>query len=218
MWKLFHYPWAPYARKALLAEYELGVTCEEIVTPAFDRKAMAELRALTYPLATTPLLLLDDGKFISESSLIIEYFDLEGPERGKLVPIDPHAALEVRGFDRLAEGLLGPTYYLTWALRKPPAETNHKKIAETRAKMDVVFRVYEGHLRGKKFLFDERFTMADIGPSCAISVLIADGSIAHDDLGAYPEVRRWYEAICERPSWKRLMEWNVRVPRPPELA
>lgn len=218
MWKLFHYPWAPYARKALLAEYELGIELEEVVTPAFDKKVMAELRARTTPLATLPLLLVDEGHFISESSLIVEYFDLTSPERGRLVPIDPHDALRVRTFDRLAEGLLGPTLYLTWALRKSPAETNHKKIGETRAKMATVFGVFDQHLDGKKFLFDERFTMADIAPSCAISVMIADRSIALDDLNAYPNVRRWYDAIRERPSWQRMEECAGRVPRPPELA
>lgn len=218
MWKLFHYPWAPYARKALLAEYELGIELEEIVTPAFEKKCMADLRALTTPLATLPLLLLEDGRFISESSLIIEYFDLEGPERGRLVPIDPHDALRVRTFDRLAEGLLGPTLYLTWALRKPPAEMNHKKIAEMRGKLRAVFGVFDQHLAGKSFLFDERFTMADIAPSCAISVLIADRSIVLDDLNEHSHVRRWYDGVRDRTSWKRMEECAARVPRPAELA
>jgi glutathione S-transferase len=216
--KLFHYPWAPYARKALLAGYELDLPFEEIVTPAFDKQCMAELRARTTPLATLPLLVLDDGGFVSESSLIIEHFDLEGPDRGRLVPLDPRDALRVRGFDRLAEGLLAPTLYLTWALRKAPEATNHKKIAEMRAKMNVVFGVFDRHLDGKAFLFDERFTMADIAPSCAISVLVADRSIALDDLDAYPHVRRWYDLIRQRPAWKRLEECAANVPRPPELA
>jgi glutathione S-transferase len=216
--KLFHYPWAPYARKALLAGYELGLPFEEIVTPAFDKQCMAELRARTTPLATLPLLDLDDGEFISESSLIIEYFDLVGPDRGRLVPLDPRDALRVRVFDRLAEGLLAPTLYLTWALRKAPEATNHKKIAEMRAKMNVVFGVFDRHLDGKSFLFDERFTMADIAPSCAISVLVADRSIVLDDLDAYPHVRRWYDRIRQRPAWKRLEECAANVPRPPELA
>lgn len=218
MWKLFHYPWAAYARKALVAEYELGIELEEVVTPAFDKKCMEELRARTSPLATLPLLLLDDGTFFSESSLIVEYFDLVGPERGRLVPIDPLEALRVRAFDKLAEGLLGPTLYLTWALRKPPAETNHKRIAETRAKLATAFGVFDRHLEGHKFLFDERFTMADLGPSCAISVLVADRSIVLDDLNVYPNVRRWYDSVRERPAWKRMEDCAARVPRPPELA
>jgi glutathione S-transferase len=218
MWKLFHYPWAPYARKALLAGYDLELAFDEVVTPAFDKECMAELRRRTTPLATTPLLLLEDGSFISESSLIIEYFDLESPERGRLVPLDPHAALRVRSFDRLAEGLLGPTLYLTWALRKPPAETNHKKIAEVRGKMNTVFGVFDQHLDGKSFLFDDRFTMADIAPACAISVLVADRSIKLEDLDEHRNVRRWYERVQARPSWKRMEECAARIPRPVELA
>lgn len=218
MLTLFHYPWAPYARKALLAGYEIEIPFEEVVVPAFDKKAMTDLRARTTPLATLPLLATDDGDFITESSLIIEYFDLEGPERGRLVPLDPHEAFRVRSFDRLADGLLVPTHYLTWALRKPPAEMNHKKIAETRAKMNAVFGAFDGHLDGKTFLFGERFTMADIGAAAAVSVLIADRSIALDDLNQHPHVRRWYDRLRERPAWKRMEECIGRVPRPPELA
>ena len=80
MMQLFHFPWAPYARKALLAGYELESEFEEVITPAFDKSVMAALRARTSPLATMPLLLLDDGSFVSESSLIVEYFDLASPE------------------------------------------------------------------------------------------------------------------------------------------
>jgi glutathione S-transferase len=215
---LFHYPWAPYARKALVGGYELGLAFEEVITPAFEKKCMDELRARTSPVATMPLLLLEDGSFITESSLIIEHFDLEGPEPGTLIPLDRRDALKVRAVDRLAEGLLVPTQYLTWALRKPLAEMNHKRIADVRGKMDAVFRVFDQSLAGRPFLCGERFTMGDIGPACAISVLIADRSIVLADLDVHPHVRRWYDAIVERPAWKRMEECARRVPRPPELA
>ena len=218
MAQLFHFPWAPYARKALLAGYELEAKFEEVITPAFEKSVMTALRARTSPLATMPLLLFDDGSFISESSLIVEYFDLAAPERGRLVPIDPHAALEVRGYDRLADALLGPTQYLTWALRKPPAATNHERIAQMRAKMGHVFDALQARLTGRSFLFDERFTMADIGSACAISVLIADRSITLAELDGHPAVRRWYDRLVDRPAWQKMVQCAERVPRPPELA
>lgn len=218
MWKLYHYPWAPYARKALLAGYELDIAFEEVVTPAFDPKCMAELRAKTFPLATTPLLLLDDGTFLSESSLIIETFDLDGPEPGRLVPTDRHEAIRVRAFDRLADALLEPTHYLTWALRKPPAEMNNKRIAQMMAKVATTCGVLDQALAGRSFLFQDRFTMADIGAACAFSVLIADRSIERAYLDTYPNVRRWYDGLTERPAWRRMEACAERVGRPPELA
>ena len=215
--QLFHFPWAPYARKALLAGYEVEADFDEIITPAFEKPVMAALRARTSPLATMPLLLLEDGSFISESSLIVEYFDLKAPERGRLVPLDPYAALEVRGYDRLADALLGPTQYLTWALRKPPAATNHERIAQMRGKMNDVFDALQARLEGRTFLFDERFTMADIGFACAISILIADRSIALAQLDSHRQVRRWYDRLVDRPAWQKMVACAERVPRPPEL-
>ena len=218
MMQLFHFPWAPYARKALLAGYELKSEFEEVITPAFDKSVMAALRARTSPLATMPLLLLDDGSFVSESSLIVEYFDLASPERGRLVPLDPHAAFQVRSFDRLADTLLGPTQYLTWALRKPPAAMNHERIAAMRSKMTTVFQALDQRLSGRAFLCEERFTMADIGSACAISVLVDDRSIEPTHLDEHPNVRRWYDALVVRPSWQQMMACAARVPRPAELT
>ncbi|MEO6419683.1 MAG: glutathione S-transferase family protein [Polyangiaceae bacterium] len=215
---LFHYPWAPYARKSLLAAYETGAEFEEEITPPFSTEHMTKLRARTYPLATVPLLLFDDGEFLSESTSIVEYLDLEAPGGPSLVPQDPRAALKVRSLDRLAEAILGPTMYLTWALRKPPEKQNSKRLEETLARLDTTFRIYDKMLAGSPFVFGDSFTMADIGPACGISVMLADRSIRRADLDAHPALKRWYERIETRPTWQKMIERADRVPRPAELA
>jgi len=215
---LFHYPWAPYARKALLAAYETGAVFDEELTPPFSATHMRALRERTsYPLATVPLLLLDDGSYFSESSSIVEYFDLTKRRGPDLVPSDPHAALQVRALDRLAEAILSPTMYLTWALRKPAGVRNDKRIEETFAKLRPTLDVYEQRLAKHPFVFGESFTMADIGPACGISVMLADRSIERAFLVEWPSLRRWFESVEARPSFRQLLERADLVPRPPEL-
>ena len=216
--KLFHYPWSPFARKALLAARELHILLDEQLTVPFDKSAVAELRAKTFPLATVPLLLLNDGAFIAHSSSIIEYLDLQSPEPGRLVPRDAKQAIAVRGFDRLGEELLEPTRYLTWALRKASDQQNHKRIAAMRLRINAVLGVFDSSLAGKTFLHGDRFTMADIAPCCAISVLIADRTLAREHLKAWTDLERWYSSIEERPAWLQMEACAARVPRPPELA
>ncbi len=215
---LFHYPWAPYARKALLAAYETQAEFSEEITPPFSTEHMARLRARTFPLATVPLLLLDDDEFLSESTSIVEYFDMERSGGPALVPTAPRAALSVRALDRLAEAILGPTMYLTWALRKPPEKQNTHRLKETMDRLDTTFRVYDKRLATTQYVFGDELTMADLGPSSGISVMLADRSIRRSDLDAYPSLKRWYETIERRPAWKKMNESAERVPRPAELA
>lgn len=215
---LYHYPWAPYARKALVAAYEVEAVCEEVIVPAFDEGAMQRLRAETSPFTTIPLLLLGPGRYIGESSLIVEYFDLHAAEPGRLVPKEAMAALEVRAHDRFSENILAMTHFLTWALRKPPAELNHKRIEETRRRLASYFTVLDERLAGKDFLHDDRFTMADLGSACAVSVLLVDRSLDLSEIERYPNVAAWYARIGERPSWKRMLACAERLGRPPQLA
>jgi glutathione S-transferase len=218
MWKLFHYPWAPYARKALLAAYELEVEVEEVITPPFDEGHMAELRHKTFPLATVPLLLLENGEFLSDSSLIVEYFDLHCHRPHTLFPWDCSDALKVRALDRFAEALLAPTVFLTWALRKPEYAQNARKIEQAFGRVSIACELLDAMLAGKNFVYGDSFTMADIGPSCALSILIADGSIGQDYLNQFLHVRTWFNGLLARPSWQRLLARADSIVRPQELA
>ena len=215
---LFHYPWAPYARKALLVAYETGAEFAEEITPPFSTEHMARLRARTFPLATVPLLLFDDGEFLSESTSIVEHLDMERAGGPQLVPQAPRAALQVRSLDRLAEAILAPTMYLTWALRKPAEKQNRARIDETMSRLDTTFRIYDARLAKSSYVFGDTFTMADIGPSCGISVMLADRSIQRRDIAAHPSLMGWYERIEARPAWQKMTQTAARVPRPAELA
>src|SRR5262245_62052159 len=104
--KLFVFPHAAYSRKVLIAAYEKDVKFdEEQIVPPFDLEAMARLRREQHPLATVPLLRLDDGRYLTDSTTIVEYLDLRWPSP-RMVPVDSEDALEVRRLDRLFDPLI----------------------------------------------------------------------------------------------------------------
>jgi len=214
--KLYHYPWSPFARKALLAARELQLVLDEVILAPFHAEDMMQLRERTFSLATIPLLLLDDGRYIAHSSSIVEYLNLVAG--GVLVPTDPKDAIVVRSYDRLADDLLEPTRFLTWALRKPAELQNQQRIERMRQRVDALLGVFDGELYDKHFLFGPSLSMADIAPSCAISVLIADRSIDRAHLSRFERLNAWYDRVCARPAWKQMEECAARVPRPKELA
>ena len=93
---LYAHPFSSYCQKVLVALYENDVEFEYRTLE--DPSAMAELKA-RWPFARFPLL-VDDGRTVVESTIIIEHLMLEHGGRVRWLPDDPVAALEVRFLDR----------------------------------------------------------------------------------------------------------------------
>jgi glutathione S-transferase len=203
--KLYSFPAAPYSRKPQLAAYEKRVALElEIVVP-FEPAEMDRFReAVGVPLAQLPLLRLDDGRFLRESSIIAEYFDLIGEGEPHLVPSDRLQALEVRAMDRFADGMLQPITYLVWATRKPPNPDTPRKIASARETFFSAIRMLDSALEKQAHVCGPSFTLADISVACAIGTIDSWGS--PDDLAPYPRLTAWFERVSARPAWQRVVE------------
>lgn len=211
--KLSNYPHAPYSRKVLLAAYEKEVAFESVVCPPFDREAKEALKRV-HPLATVPLLVADDGEVMTESSIIIEYLDQVSTRGPELLPSDRRAALRARAFDRFSDSnLMGPTAYLAWALRKPVETQNTEKIAAQRKTLETALALADAALGKHAFCAGDAITIADLSPAAAISCQLSDKTIP--GLDAWPNVKRWFEAMKARPSFVRIFEDCTRVPLPP---
>jgi glutathione S-transferase len=210
--RLHYYPHAPYSRKVLFGAYEKGVTFERAICAPFDKDAKAALKAV-HPLATVPLL-VDGSEVVTESSLILEYFDLVSPGGARLVPEDPREALHVRALDRFGDSnLIGPTVYLAWALRRPAEQQNAEKVAANRRTMETALGLLEARLDGREFLGGSAVGMGDCSSVAALSCLLADGSLA--SLDPWPRVGAWYARLVARPSFQAILEECRTVPLPP---
>src|SRR5688500_3045918 len=93
---LYSHPLSSYCHKALIALYENDIAFEYRLLAS--EEVAAELKAL-WPIARFPVL-VDDGRTIVETSIIIEHLGLYHPGPVRLIPEDPRAALEVRMMDR----------------------------------------------------------------------------------------------------------------------
>ncbi len=214
--KLFGFGRSPYSIKVMLAVYEKGITFSEYESvPPYDPAAMARMRASEkLPLATVPLLRLDDGSYITESSIILEYFDMKYPEP-RLIPQDPSLALEARAFDRQGDQLIIATNYLAFALHAPKA--SQEKIAKTFETMGILLSFFDEKLAGRTYLVGDGLTIADLAAAGALDVILRprelDGVDAHA-VDKFPNIQRWLERLHARPSWKRIAEDVEKAPRP----
>jgi glutathione S-transferase len=205
--RLIYYPAAPYSRRALVAAYEKGIPFEREVLQPLKPNAFSDMRkAHGQPLAQIPMLKLDDGSYLRESSLIVEYFDLLRPDDGpRLVPADPHVALRVRAIDKLADAMQTPSVHLSWSVRKPIEPHNVPRIEASRTTFWTLMDFAEPMLENKNFFVGDSFTMGDI----SMSAVVAEMAIfwaTPKELDRYPNIKRWFAATQARPSWQRVHE------------
>src|SRR3546814_2894484 len=94
--KLYSHPFSSYCQKVLIAFYENDTPFEYRTLE--EAQANTELAAL-WPMKRFPLL-VDDGRTVLESTIIIEHLQRFHPGPVKMIPDDPRAALDVRMMDR----------------------------------------------------------------------------------------------------------------------
>src|SRR4051794_3829718 len=109
---LYAHPFSSYCQKVLIALWENDVP---FTYRHLEEPGAAEERASLWPLGRFPVL-VDDGRMVAESSIIIEHLDLHHPGPVRLLPDDRDAALEVRFMDRFFDN------YVMSAMQKPVLE------------------------------------------------------------------------------------------------
>jgi glutathione S-transferase len=196
---LYSHPFSSYCQKVLIAFYEndLSFTHRFLEDPA-----AAEERARLWPLGTFPVL-VDDGRTVAESSIIIEHLSLNHPGPVALLPRDPRTALEVRFMDRFFDN------YVMTPMQLPVREAlrgdaDRKRVAmdEARRALDVAYRWLEGVLPGRTWAAGDDFTLAD----CAAAPSLFYADWVHEISDAHPAVRAYRSRLLKRPSFARAVE------------
>ena len=120
---LHYHPLSSYCHKVLIALDELGIEVEKRLYNPGDPAERAAFMAL-WPTGKMPLL-VDHGRPVAESSIIIEHLQHHHASPGRtLIPANADEALEVRLWDRLFDMyLMTPMQACTAHLLRPEAET-----------------------------------------------------------------------------------------------
>src|SRR5829696_1886859 len=155
---LYAHPFSSYCQKALIAFYENDTPFE--LRLLADETAMAELAGV-WPLKRFPVL-VDNGRTIAESSVIIEHLGLFHPGPVRLVPEDPRAALDIRFLDRFFDN------YVMNAMQVPVSEAlrtegsrKEQAMAEARRALDTAYSWLEAMLANRQWAAGDGFSLAD---------------------------------------------------------
>jgi glutathione S-transferase len=197
--QLYSHPFSSYSQKVLIALYENATPFETILVG--DRKSADELAGL-WPFKLFPVL-VDDGRTVVESSIIIEHLGLNHPGPVRLLPADPQAALEVRLMDRFFD-----TYVMTPQGRvvanalRAPADRDPIGDTEARARLETAYDWLEGRLAGRRWAAGDDFTLAD----CAAGPSLFYADWTHPIPERCSTLRDYRARLLARPSFARCVD------------
>lgn len=189
--KLYYYPLSPYCQKVLIALYEKAVPHTPVFLYPGDPEQRAQLKTLT-PLCKVPLVVLDNGWKLPESTTIIEYLDTHtgGP---RLIPEDPDLARQTRFHDRLGD------LYITESFGTILRDGDASRVATARERLDTILTGLNTHLANRPWVMGESFTLAD----CSVIPALLQHRDAHP-LAKFEHVTAYLARASERPSVARV--------------
>jgi glutathione S-transferase len=186
---LHYHPLSSYCHKVLIAIDILGVELEKRLLNLGDVAERDAYKAL-WPTGKMPLL-VDRGRPIPETSIIIEYLQRHHARRDHaLIPHDPDAALDVRLWDRLFDlYVMTPMQAFTADLLKLEGERDPHSVARARDVLTMAYGMIDRQLEGRTWVAGDTFSLADCAaaPSLFYAVTYVPLSSQHANLSAYFE-------------------------------
>lgn len=205
---LYAHPFSSYCQKVLIALYENDTPFTFRVLAPDDPEASAELEAL-WPFKRFPVL-VDAGRTVAESTVIIEHLGLHHPGPVVLIPEEPNRALEVRMLDRVFDNYVStPLQKIVGDSLRPVEDRDPKGVADARAMLDTVYRWLDGALAGREWAAGDAFSLAD----CAAAPALFYADWTHGIDAAFANVRAYRQRLLARPSFARAVD-EARPYRP----
>jgi glutathione S-transferase len=185
----------------LIALYENATPFEFRLLAQDEPQALAEHAAL-WPLRRMPVL-VDGGRTIVESSIIIEHLGLRHPGPVRLLPDDRSDALEVRMLDRIFDSyVMTPMQRIVFDSIRAAERRDPQGVAEARELLDTVYRWLDDTLEGREWASDRGFSLAD----CAAAPALFYADWVHPIGDAFANLRAYRRRLLARPSFARAVD------------
>jgi glutathione S-transferase len=175
--------------KVRLAPRWLGIPFEYREIDILNGESHTPWFLLKNPFGQIPLLELDDGTCLRESGSILLYLTEGTP----LLPDDKllrARGLEWMGYEQThVDGVISRARFRR--MFPHAIATREEEFAAWYAEGRGALGVLDVHLRDRRFLVDERFTVADI----ALHAYVHRAEEGGFDLSAYPSLPGWFERV-----------------------
>ncbi len=202
---LYYYT-SPNARKALMMLEEVGLPYEIRWTDISAGDQFLDSYAAINPNRKIPALVDSDGPggqpiALFESGAILLYL---AEKTGQLLPRDPARRMGVIKWLFWQTSSQGPllgqaAHFVSHAANK--GIDDHYAVERYRREAGRLYGVLEARLAAHEYI-EEEFSIADIAAFPWVRVAKGQGV----DLDAFPNVKRWCDAIAQRPSARKKVD------------
>lgn len=206
MLKLYAFDRSPFGWKVrvVLAEknvpYEMIVPENKNVDPAFAR---------LNPIRKTPVLVLEDGRALYESTVINEYLEEAYPQP-PMLPKDLFERARVRMIEDTFDQYVYPAirdltnaqfeYQPPLLIRRKADKVDHRLLEESRMKVHEHLQRLEGELRGRTWFGGDVFSLADAAHMPALTGALRILGVLPD--AKHPGLGEWIARAVARPACK----------------
>lgn len=201
---LHYHPLSSYCHKVLIALDVLGVECDMRLLNLGDATERAAFLAL-WPVGKMPLL-IDEGRAIPETSVIIEHLQLHHARRGRsLIPLDDtDTALQVRLWDRVMDQyVMTPMQAFTADLLRPEDARDPLGVAQARERLLSSYALIDQQLQGPgTWLVGDSFTLADCAAAPALFYAVTYVSVPSE----HPHLAAYFERLMVHPAVARAVD------------
>ena len=196
MLKLISATPSPYARKVRIALAEKGIPFELLTEVPWDGTTSTPRYN---PLEKLPVLLLEDGASVYESSFILQYLELKYPQH-PLLPADADGILAARRFEVLCDGVCD-AMVLTFFERMRKDSASPPWLARQRRKIDGGLKEIARLAADNTWTVGDRFSLGDI----ATGTLLGYMSVRFPEIAwrtDYPNLAALSDRLEQRASFK----------------
>ena len=197
MMKLLGSSRSPYVRKVRVMFEEKGIAYVFAEVSASDPEV-----AQANPLAKIPALVCDNGKFLYDSCVIVEYLDglVATP---KLIPDAFEARIDVKRWEALGNGIMDAIVEISHEERTPIAQRKGPEFfAKQQKKIDASLATMEKDLDNREFCHGDSLTLADI--ACGSALTYLDRALPKTEWRkTNPGLAQLAERLAARESFKK---------------
>ncbi|MFN0313882.1 MAG: glutathione S-transferase N-terminal domain-containing protein [Burkholderiales bacterium] len=198
---------SPYARKARIALREKGIAYEEVVdNPWLPQTSIKQVN----PLGKVPSLILEDGRVVHDSKVIVEYLDTLGREP-RLIPQEPGLRVEHKQIEAIADGVCDAIVLVVLERVRPEAKQSGDWIERQRLKIDAGMAELARLLGEGEWFTSHGFGLAEVATGCALGY----SGLRYPEFKwqpLHPNLKRLYERLMARPSFANTVPVPQQMP------
>lgn len=197
----YGHPFSAYCKKVLIAFYEHDLAYELRQIDFEGSSALDEFSEI-WPIKRMPVI-VDQGRPVIESSIIIEHIDQHYHRDVRLVPQDSQSALESRFMDRFFDNYIStPQMTVVFDVLRDQQDRDAYGVAKAKELLETSYEWLDTKMADRTWAIGDDFSMAD----CAAGPALFYAHWTHPIDPKFGHVHAYRNRLMVRPSFARCIE------------